>query len=83
MNIPLKQILEKMDQELKSALAKDDEQVRDHLLVIRSLCDLVIQERPKNVQMFTPPVPSHSLQNTPKKNIKEDEDANGDSLFDF
>jgi hypothetical protein len=82
MNISVKQILVKMDQELKLALLEDNEKVRDHLLVIRSLCDLVLQETPKSmpaVDSFS----SHSLLKEPKKNVEADNEVNGDSLFDF
>jgi hypothetical protein len=83
MNIPVKQILEKMHQELKLALIEDDEKVRDHLLVIRSLCDLVIQEKPRYVQQPIMTTSPHSLLKEPKKNMDESDKANGDSLFDF
>ncbi|MBM7662398.1 hypothetical protein JOC85_003205 [Bacillus mesophilus] len=82
MNVSVKQIVEKMDQELKLALTEDPAKVRDHLLVIRSLCDLVLQEPMKSTPKIDTSTP-HSLLKEPKKNIQTDDEANGDSLFDF
>jgi hypothetical protein len=83
MDIPVRQILLKMEQEIGSALAKQDNDVRDHLIVIQSLCELVLHQGSDKQQTEVKLSPSYSLLNEPKKNIIDEEEANGDSLFDF
>jgi hypothetical protein len=83
MDIPVRQILLKMEQELGRALAKQGDDVRDHLVIIQSLCELVLQQETKKEQAEVKLLPNHSLLNEPKKIITDEEDANGDSLFDF
>ncbi len=84
-----------MQQELQSAKSEASEQkVRERLMAIRTLCDLVLDEAPTEVrrveavpvqqmQLAVQPIQAMqptTIQNTAK--LKED-DANGDSLFDF
>ncbi|MEH7379474.1 YwdI family protein [Bacillus sp. JJ1533] len=95
MNISLGKILDKMQQELQSAKSEASEQkVRERLMAIRTLCDLVLDEAPTEVRrvesMPVQPLPQSvqpiqtmqptTIQNTAKL---EEDDANGDSLFDF
>ncbi|WP_246943787.1 YwdI family protein [Bacillus pinisoli] len=82
MNIPVKQILAKMGQELGAAEHADEARLREHLLVIRSLCEVVLQEQPVQTEKILS-TPTHSLLTQPKKNIETDDEGNGDSLFDF
>ncbi|MEH7222257.1 YwdI family protein [Bacillus sp. JJ1566] len=92
MNISVGKILDKMQQELQSAKSEASEQkVRERLMAIRTLCDLVLDEAPVDVRRIevvpvpqvVQPIPTMqptTIQNTAKL---EEEDANGDSLFDF
>lgn len=91
-NISVSKILDRMQQEVQVAKSEASEQkVRERLMAIRTLCDLVLDESPVEVrrveavpvQQVAPPIPTMQptkIQNTTK--LKED-DANGDSLFDF
>ena len=84
-----------MQQELQTAKSQASEQkVKERLMAIRTLCDLVLEESPAEVrhvpampvqpvQQVIQPIPAMqptTIQHTAK--LKED-DANGDSLFDF
>jgi hypothetical protein len=95
-NISLNKILDKMQQELLRAKSEESEQkVRERLMAIRTLCDLVLDEAPaegkrveavpvqpvRQVVQSIPTMPqTTTIQNTTKL---EEDDANGDSLFDF
>ncbi|MEH7234631.1 YwdI family protein [Bacillus sp. JJ1562] len=95
MNISVSKILDKMQQELQSAKSEASEQkVRERLMAIRTLCDLVLDESPVETRRVeavqVPPIqkvvqPIPTIQPTTIQNIVklEEEDANGDSLFDF
>lgn len=95
MNITVEKLLRKMEEELK--LAKNStkqENLREKVYSIKILCELILDE--KQIQQEAPlnPIPAYqpvtvqpSIQqpvslNQPKKLEMEDE-ANGDSLFDF
>ncbi|MEH7011169.1 YwdI family protein [Neobacillus niacini] len=95
MNITVEKLLRKMEEELK--LAKNStkqENLREKVYSIKILCELILDE--KQIQQEAPlnPIPAYqpvtvqpSFQqpvslNQPKKLEMEDE-ANGDSLFDF
>lgn len=87
-----------MQQELQHAKNEGSEQkVRERLMAIRTLCDLVLDESPAEakrvevipvqqtqqvMQQMQPiqPVQTTTIQQTTKL---EEDDANGDSLFDF
>ncbi|MDR4890298.1 YwdI family protein [Fredinandcohnia sp. QZ13] len=95
MNISVGKILDKMQQELQMAKSEASEQkVRERLMAIRTLCDLVLDEAPAEVRRVeTVPVqpmpkvvqPIQTMQPTTIQNSTklEEDDANGDSLFDF
>ncbi|RFB17197.1 hypothetical protein DZB84_08990 [Bacillus sp. HNG] len=95
MNISVGKILDKMHQELQMAKSEASEQkVRERLMAIRTLCDLVLDEAPAEVRRVeTVPVqpmpkvvqPIQTMQPTTIQNATklEEDDANGDSLFDF
>ncbi|QOR66574.1 YwdI family protein [Cytobacillus suaedae] len=84
MQIPLHKILEKMQAELDQAKQTNNEgKVREHLVIIQTLCDLVVEERSKSEQtMSTTPFIQQPVPTTQTTKLKED-DGNGDSLFDF
>ncbi|WP_010677266.1 YwdI family protein [Bacillus timonensis] len=97
MNISLNKILDKMQQELQSAKSEGSEQkIRERLMAIRTLCDLVLDEAPVEVKRVASvpvqpfpqsvqPIPKMQQQPTTIQNTTklEEDDANGDSLFDF
>ena len=90
MNIPLNKVLEKMQFELQYAKQSgNDSKVRDHVLVIRSLCDLIIDDQPKNLEESTKPnaqfttIQNQPMVASPQKIQHEKGDGNGDSIFDF
>jgi len=84
--IPLSRVVTEIEKYVTGAKGKgDDQSIRESLLAIRALCDVVISEQP---DMY-PPIPSQVAQPTCAvptisvgKRMKEEE-ANGDSLFDF
>jgi hypothetical protein len=84
MQVPIQKVLTKMQEEIERAKHSNNEgKVREHLLVIRSLCELVIEqesnpEKPKQSMVFSQQ-PSLTTQ---ASKLKEDE-GNGDSIFDF
>lgn len=95
MNISVEKLLMKIEEELK--LAKNStrqENLREKVYSIKILCELIlddkqVQQEPKTTPLaaFQPVIAQPSFQqpvslNQPKKLEMEDE-ANGDSLFDF
>lgn len=84
--IPLSRVVTEIEKYVTIAKGKgDDQSIRESLLAIRALCDVVLSERPD----INPPLPMQIAQPTSAaqsisvgERIKE-EDANGDSLFDF
>lgn len=75
-----------MQQEILMAKSEGNEQkIRERLMAIRTLCDLVLEESPAKASVIEKKVipavlPTNTVVNTAKL---EEEDANGDSLFDF
>jgi hypothetical protein len=92
LNISVNNVLEKMAKELNQAKSTSDAtKVRDSLIAIRTLCDVVLEEAPeeKSVRQPINQFSSHLLNNEPKPltintstKLQED-DGNGDSLLDF
>ncbi|MDQ0230791.1 YwdI family protein [Metabacillus malikii] len=98
MNIHVSKLLQKMDDELRKAKAsQNDNEIRESLIVIKSLCDVVLAEKnslhipsPKTNEinqselqkMMGNLAPVKTASPLPDNKIEE-EDANGDSLFDF
>ncbi|WHY00629.1 YwdI family protein [Neobacillus sp. DY30] len=96
MNIPIDKLLKKIEEEL--TLAKNStkqENLREKVYSIKILCELILDEKQRQTEAAPlNPVPAYqpvtvqpSFQqpvtlNQPKKLEMEDE-ANGDSLFDF
>lgn len=96
MNISVDKLLAKIDEELK--LAKNSikpEQLREKVYSIKILCELILDEKQvsREIQInpapvYQPMIPQPSFQpqpttlNQPKK-LEMDDEANGDSLFDF
>ena len=98
MNIHVSKLLLKMEDELAKAKQSDsDKEIRERLIVIQSLCEVILDEK-KNTLHIPSPQPSQinptELQKmmgnlaAPKPqqqtaNHYQEDDANGDSLFDF
>jgi hypothetical protein len=82
----MNRILDKMTIELTKAKQEQNEvKIREHLIVMRTLCDLVLDEKQEmNEKMY---VSNNELDVAVKKPIVtsklEEEDGNGDSLLDF
>jgi hypothetical protein len=93
MNISVQKLLEKIEEELKLAKSSPkDESLREKIYSIKILCELILDEKqkvqPVPMQTYQPVVTQQPVfqqpqsLNQPKKLEMEDE-ANGDSLFDF
>lgn len=92
MDIHISKLLAKMEKEIHEAMhGSSDSEVRERLLVVKSLCDLVLDEQPG--ETYVPKQPSSndfdSLQlqkmmgSSALTKKKEEDDVNGDSIFDF
>lgn len=90
MNIPVSRLLGKMNEEIHKAHgAADGEKVREHLRVVRALCDLVLEQEEHSMPEPSPPafMSPAAVQPSAMPAVKpialKEEEANGDSLFDF
>lgn len=85
MKITIEKLLKKMEAELQHAkLSESEGQRRERIQAIKTLCELALDEEDslevKTAKMISSPA-SFTL-GQPKK-LEVDEEANGDSLFDF
>jgi Family of unknown function (DUF5327) len=97
-NIHVSKLLQKMEEELaKAKNSQSDKEIREKLVVIQSLCEVILDEKTSSLQIPSSPAneineaelqkmmgnlpikKQPSITSTPYK----EEDANGDSLFDF
>lgn len=98
MNIHVSKLLQKMEEEIaKAKNSHSDKEIREKLVVIQSLCEVILDEKTSSVPMpssTTAEINQAELQkmmgNLPIKKQPSlasapyrEEDANGDSLFDF
>jgi hypothetical protein len=100
LNIPVRNILLKIGEELEKAkMSQSREAIQSRLLVIRSLCDVVLEERKEETDFtdIQETVPQHSFtdlelekmmgikkpQQKMVSNYLKEDDANGESIFDF
>ncbi|KAB2333146.1 YwdI family protein [Cytobacillus depressus] len=89
MNISVQQLLWKMEEELKEAKGSaTSARLRERVHAIKALCELILDEPAQNKEAFSSYVPpttqqvqSSSIQQV--KRMEMDDDANGESLFDF
>jgi hypothetical protein len=74
-----KSFIEKMERELaKAKQAKSDEELRGYMFAVKALAELIIEAgRPQGKMKDRSPV------KVPDANTLAEEDANGDSIFDF
>lgn len=86
MNIPITTILTKMEEQLRQARTTASPQhLREHIAVIRALCDLVLEEGKEKEMSVASSVemPTLSISQGKSERIEIGDDANGPSLFDF
>ncbi|WP_332651363.1 YwdI family protein [Lysinibacillus sp. 54212] len=82
-------VLSSMDALVQGAkLAGDEQQLRESLAAIRALCNVVLQngEQPTNNTRQVQQQTQSTIQNSPdslSSNKMQEQDANGDSIFDF
>ncbi|MEC1471185.1 YwdI family protein [Bacillus haynesii] len=99
MNIHISSLLQKMEDELKKAKeCTQENELKMHIAVIRSLCDVIVepQQRPSVQSSPTANKPSSDQlmlekmmgsagaeQYKKQEKQKHEDDGNGDSIFDF
>jgi hypothetical protein len=100
LNIHVSKLLQKMEEELDKAKKSDtDKELREKLVVIKSLCEVILDE--KSISLNIPSPNSNEInqaelqkmmgnlstavkqQPTISSTPYKESDANGDSLFDF
>lgn len=90
LNISVQQLLRKIEEELHEAKGNTNEaRIRERIYSIKSLCELILDEQVVPAAAKSTLVPQQPAQQVqpvsiqqPKRLEMEDE-ANGDSLFDF
>lgn len=90
MNISVQKLLGKMEKELYEAKASPSEaRIRERVQAIKSLCELILEESDTGSTSVAPSI-SHTYSSQPAqpanvqpKKMQMDDEANGDSLFDF
>ncbi len=88
--IPLSRVVTEINKHVSVAKGKgDDQSIRDSLVAIRALCDVALSEQPivnppvMPIQFAQPTQPTPAVQTISGGERMKEEDANGDSLFDF
>lgn len=86
MKISLHKLLQKMEEEVKQAQASTSEtKTRERIQAIKTLCELVLDEPESKQDQFkaaTPTLAQPLTVNQPQR-LQVDDEANGESLFDF
>ncbi|MED3571185.1 YwdI family protein [Cytobacillus praedii] len=90
LNISVQQLLRKIEEELHEAKGNINEaRIRERIYSIKSLCELILDEQDQPAapnHTFIPKQPAYQAQpasiQQPKR-LELEDDANGDSLFDF
>jgi hypothetical protein len=91
--IPLSRVVTEIEKHVSNAKSRgDDQSIRESLLAIRALCDVVLSDQP-DVKPSSMPIqiaqtsqivsPPQALQTISAGERMKENDANGDSLFDF
>jgi hypothetical protein len=93
MDIHISKLLAKMEKEIHGAMhGSSDSEVRERLLAVKTLCDLVLEEQAEERYETKQPSPNQvdSLQlqkmmgaSNFNNKKKEEDGVNGDSIFDF
>ncbi|MGG2094379.1 YwdI family protein [Bacillus sp. S13(2024)] len=93
MQISSDKILNKMASEIAKAKGSESHKTKEHLLVVRALCDLLLEEQTEAPAYVETKIQTHVI--SPQMPIQptatfsgepvyiKEEDANGNSLFDF
>lgn len=95
MQISSDKILNKMVNEIAKAKSSEGQKSKDHLLVVRALCDLLLDEQVESSTYREPQIQSQVIRSQPITTVQpvipvsgepvyiKEEGANGNSLFDF
>lgn len=86
MAIDTMRILTEIDKHTARARSGDPAKVRDSVAAIRALCDLLLEDDQPMIEKQAPramPLASPQPQPVSAVNKLKEEDANGDSLFEF
>ncbi|MBA4537432.1 YwdI family protein [Bacillus aquiflavi] len=86
MNISVEKLLNKIELELQEAKKADTEaRLRESIYSIKTLCDLVIDEKleKSKTELSEPVFKQQSLTYHHSEQINMDDEANGNSIFDF
>ncbi len=84
MAIDAARILSEIEKHTASARKSDPAKMRESIAAIRALCDLVLDDdRPATDKPQAIPLASPQVQTVSSVNKLNEEDANGDSLFEF
>jgi hypothetical protein len=95
MNISVNKLLAKIEEELKHAKnSTKQERLREKVYSIKILCELLLDEKESKTEVplhkapaYQPVMPQPIMQQpvslNQAKKIEMDDEANGDSLFDF
>ncbi|KAF0819117.1 MULTISPECIES: YwdI family protein [unclassified Cytobacillus] len=91
MNISVQKLLGKMEKELLEAKgSSSDARIRERVQAIKSLCELVLDESDtgntaavSSISHTYSAQPTAQPANLQPKKMQMDDEANGDSLFDF
>ncbi|MGG1165701.1 MULTISPECIES: YwdI family protein [Bacillus cereus group] len=95
MQVSSDKILNKMANEIAKAKSSEGQQSKEHLLVVRALCDLLLDEQVEPFTYREPQVQTQVIGSQPMTTVQpvmpvsgekvyiKEKDANGKSLFDF
>lgn len=86
MSISYQRLLQKMEEEIKQAKASSSEsKIREIIQAVKTLCELVLDEpQSKQTQLATgPTMLAQPLTVSNPQRLQVDDEANGESLFDF
>ncbi|CAH2463792.1 MULTISPECIES: YwdI family protein [Bacillus] len=95
MQVSSDKILNKMANEIAKAKSSEGQQSKEHLLVVRALCDLLLDEQVEPSTYREPQVQTQVIGSQPMTTVQpvmpvsgekvyiKEKDANGKSLFDF
>lgn len=80
MNIPVEKVLTKImaEAQVASQVTSDKEQ-REHIVIIKSLCELILEEAPSEQPVVTPVQTEQFVQMQSSSN----DEQGGNSLLDF
>jgi hypothetical protein len=86
MSISLQRLLIKMEEEIRQAKASSSEpKIREKIQAVKTLCELVLDEpqRKPPQQEMGMPIMAQPLTVSQPQRLQVDDEANGESLFDF